>query len=315
MGNASGLVTALILSRSQYTEDTLDEAVSRGVKQYVILGAGMDTFAFWRPDLLEHLQVYLGSCAYICWEELNRPTFDSLQISRFEGVKPNESIILDISYTPSYLEFRLNKLLFGDWRPDYEQNKSQIDDEIVSMFVKWPLIISCSVKVKDMKHPFKPEYIIPQLLLQWITKNPSIDGIKYFSTKIVNETNNMSLYQNYVFPAKSNPKQGICEKLKKHFNITETVSWQLAMTQKNSYSDYQNNYLDSKEIELIKGLRVPYKTTDFGFIEYLLSKKMQAEPLESANSIKEHASRTNKATIQPLLYLPSTASLTAKNIP
>ena len=46
------------LSRSRYTEDSLEEAVSQGVQQYVILGAGMDTFAFRRPDMVEQLQVF-----------------------------------------------------------------------------------------------------------------------------------------------------------------------------------------------------------------------------------------------------------------
>lgn len=34
-------------------EETLEKTVSQGVKQYVILGAGLDTFAFRRSDLME----------------------------------------------------------------------------------------------------------------------------------------------------------------------------------------------------------------------------------------------------------------------
>ncbi len=61
----------ITLSRSRYTEDQLEAAiasaspthsvghdVSQGVQQYVILGAGFDTFAFRRPDLLDRLQVF-----------------------------------------------------------------------------------------------------------------------------------------------------------------------------------------------------------------------------------------------------------------
>jgi methyltransferase (TIGR00027 family) len=36
-------------ARSRYTEDQLAEAVARGVTQYVVLGAGLDTFAFRNP--------------------------------------------------------------------------------------------------------------------------------------------------------------------------------------------------------------------------------------------------------------------------
>lgn len=46
------------ISRARYVEDTLEKAVRQGIKQYVILGAGMDTFAFRRPDLIERLEVF-----------------------------------------------------------------------------------------------------------------------------------------------------------------------------------------------------------------------------------------------------------------
>ncbi len=49
---------ALTISRSRYTEDCLMKAVGEGLKQYVILGAGMDTFAFRHPELMEKLRVF-----------------------------------------------------------------------------------------------------------------------------------------------------------------------------------------------------------------------------------------------------------------
>jgi methyltransferase (TIGR00027 family) len=48
----------IVLTRARYTEDALAAAVGQGVKQHVILGAGMDTFAFRRPDRLRQLQVF-----------------------------------------------------------------------------------------------------------------------------------------------------------------------------------------------------------------------------------------------------------------
>jgi methyltransferase (TIGR00027 family) len=46
------------LSRSRFCEDCLAEAIRQGARQYVILGAGFDTFAFRRPDLLARLRVF-----------------------------------------------------------------------------------------------------------------------------------------------------------------------------------------------------------------------------------------------------------------
>jgi len=44
------LLRANVLLRSRYTEDRLSAAVERGVTQYVILGAGYDTFALRQPE-------------------------------------------------------------------------------------------------------------------------------------------------------------------------------------------------------------------------------------------------------------------------
>ncbi|MEN6348624.1 MAG: SAM-dependent methyltransferase [Syntrophomonas sp.] len=47
-----------ILARARYVEDRLGEAVRQGVSQYVLLGAGLDTFAFRRPDLTDRIRVF-----------------------------------------------------------------------------------------------------------------------------------------------------------------------------------------------------------------------------------------------------------------
>ena len=44
--------------RTRFVEDAVEAAVLDGVGQYVILGAGLDSFAYRRPDLGEHLKVF-----------------------------------------------------------------------------------------------------------------------------------------------------------------------------------------------------------------------------------------------------------------
>src|SRR5262249_36495076 len=55
--------------------DRLQEAVNQGIQQYVILGAGFDTFAFRRPDLLAHLDVF----------EVDHPVTQSMKRQRITG--------------------------------------------------------------------------------------------------------------------------------------------------------------------------------------------------------------------------------------
>jgi methyltransferase (TIGR00027 family) len=49
---------AFIAVRSRYAEDQLAHAVERGVRQYVVLGAGLDTFAFRNPLRSTGLRVF-----------------------------------------------------------------------------------------------------------------------------------------------------------------------------------------------------------------------------------------------------------------
>ena len=47
-----------ICVRARLPEDIVEAAVADGVRQYVILGAGLDSFAYRRPDLLDRLRVF-----------------------------------------------------------------------------------------------------------------------------------------------------------------------------------------------------------------------------------------------------------------
>lgn len=49
---------ALFAARSRFAEDELAEAIKRGVRQYVILGAGLDTFAYRNPYPPSQLRVF-----------------------------------------------------------------------------------------------------------------------------------------------------------------------------------------------------------------------------------------------------------------
>jgi methyltransferase (TIGR00027 family) len=77
---------AVSLSRLRYTEDCLEQAVGQGAQQYVLLGAGLDTFAFRRPDLVNRLQVF----------EVDRPAT--------QGLKRQRLAMLNME-TPTHLHF------------------------------------------------------------------------------------------------------------------------------------------------------------------------------------------------------------------
>ena len=65
-------VSLCVLLRARYAEQALEAAVEKGIDQYVILGAGMDSFAFRRPDLVSRIDVF----------EIDHPVTQSLKLAR-----------------------------------------------------------------------------------------------------------------------------------------------------------------------------------------------------------------------------------------
>jgi len=55
---ATSPARASMVARARLIEDLVVEQAGRGVRQYVILGAGLDTFAQRRPDVASGLQVF-----------------------------------------------------------------------------------------------------------------------------------------------------------------------------------------------------------------------------------------------------------------
>lgn len=57
-GRIARSMRAYMAMRSRYAEDRLAEAVARGAGQYVVLGAGLDTFAYRNPYPADRLHVF-----------------------------------------------------------------------------------------------------------------------------------------------------------------------------------------------------------------------------------------------------------------
>ena len=56
--NGTKRVRASIVARARFVEDLVEEHNRRGVSQYVIIGAGLDTFAQRKPEIASKLQIF-----------------------------------------------------------------------------------------------------------------------------------------------------------------------------------------------------------------------------------------------------------------
>ncbi|WP_339292438.1 class I SAM-dependent methyltransferase [Paenibacillus sp. FSL W8-0187] len=99
--------TSLFLSRARYAEDKLKDAINRGIKQYIILGAGMDTFAQRNPNLTEQLQIF----------EIDHPATQRFKRNRLKDLgleQPDNLNFVPVDFTKDQLE---NVLLDASYDP------------------------------------------------------------------------------------------------------------------------------------------------------------------------------------------------------
>lgn len=200
--------------------------------------------------------LYLGKTIYVAWEELKRPNLDEFQVVRLQATKP----------------LKLLSLTGEEW------GSNSYHRTPYKYLMTWPIIAACSIKVSNYDDAFKSEYIIPQLLLQWVRNNNElVDGIMYNSTHIPNKklTTEGQLY-NVVLPVRENNEKGICSHLAGCFQTTETISKQLidytTGEQTFGYSNTERQAINNKmpDLEIIPGQKFPYSYSVLGMMELKL---------------------------------------------
>jgi hypothetical protein len=215
--------------------------------------------------------LYLGSSPLICWEELNRPNKDKMHTSLF--VANDRLNFLDLSVPPIVFVERAQEIFENIYGPS-EEATNQLNELYNTMklyVLLWPLIASCSIRVKNRSDPFKPEYIVPQLLLQWVQQSDKYDGICYFSTKIKHYNfQNIAHFRNYALPVKSCKDEGYCTDIQNLFlQWSEGVPWPIFELYKGILPGGKNGKGDA-EIEFIDNIKIYYHQTDFCKLESFL---------------------------------------------
>jgi methyltransferase (TIGR00027 family) len=98
-----------VAARSRYAEEELALDVRRGVRQYVILGAGLDTFAYRNPHPEGVLHVF----------EVDHPTTQAWKRARLKEI----GITLPSNLTFAPVDFETQTLAEGLWGAGYDPGK------------------------------------------------------------------------------------------------------------------------------------------------------------------------------------------------
>lgn len=98
--------------RSRITEDRLHSSALHGVKQYVMLGAGLDSFAYRRPTSLEHVAVF----------EIDHPTTQEWKRQRLReigSIIPENVHFIPVDFETESLVEKLKQSAFDPQLPTF----------------------------------------------------------------------------------------------------------------------------------------------------------------------------------------------------
>lgn len=177
--------------------------------------------------------LYLGTSLELCYEEIPHNPHEQFALaSRFQLERNFEYNNTEIKVIE--LAIKPQDFLFQQNRVDNFRNTRTIPTHVLSRvdvreaYLLWyPLIAACSFIRANKKDPFAAEYIIPQLLMQWVRteigtskqEHNRLVGIRYFSCASV-KASDMGF--NYVFPASGEQtKASFCPILSSAFKLTK----------------------------------------------------------------------------------------------
>lgn len=169
-----------------------------------------------RYSIPGHPSLYLSDSLELCIEEVNVKS--NLLFSRFELSQEN-NIKLEVVDLSLQIE-DIIKLLEGNLN-----YYSSCEELIFGFLMRFPIQIACSFIRTDRTNSFAVEYVIPQLVMQWVKSNADekiIIGIKYKSCA---NKYSFKLGNNYVFPSSGIEKDNkkFCPNLSDKFYLTEPL--------------------------------------------------------------------------------------------
>ena len=194
--------------------------------------------------------LYLSNKVYGCWEEMGRPVFGTIMVSKL--ISQQEFRVLDLRI-PSEVA----------WREDMKR-----------CVVFFPLVIASMVRVKNAKDSYKPEYLIPQLLTEWVISrnrnskpDEEIIGILFTSTRKNKDFDYPdNSYDNYAIPVlKPLSSKKYCRRLSELFHLSVPSYYDLEVL-KHGSGISGGIYDLGKEPQ-----EENYRTSHFGEMEVFLS--------------------------------------------
>lgn len=181
--------------------------------------------------------LYLGDSINLCWEEINKSKKD-IFASRF-NFKCSQDFLRPLNIT-----------IPEPFTEEIYYLENQVHDDAFSFLITFPVIQLCLFKVKDesIKDNFKPEYIIPQLLMQFMREEGFFNSVVYSTTKTI-DNKSSKLNHNLVLPARRIGNKGFCPELMN--NIKVSIPLPISCFDTDSFNTTESELLTKEAILLV----------------------------------------------------------------
>lgn len=166
-----------------------------------------------RYSLAGHPCLYLASTLYMSWQECGYPHKYYYSEFQYQPTTLANDQWLFITF--------LSPQRIARWFMYIDSNETRYLDRARSALLTYPLVFACSIVNLNGDSVFKPEYVVPQMLTQWVYRHyDTIKGVKYFSCCDTNDSRVFDGY-NVVLPVKNiDYRRGLSKDLVSRFKVT-----------------------------------------------------------------------------------------------
>ena len=197
-----------------------------------------------RYSLSGHPCLYLANYLEIAWSECGYPSQFYYSEFRYDYEK-------DMNDDWKFITLISSRTFAQDFLVAMNpKNDETLLQWTIRYLTTYPLILACSVVNLNGNSVFKPEYIIPQMLLQWVQRNyGKVHGITYFSCIASDDLRRINGY-NVVIPANDINRRGYGKNLIDKFRVSKPIYCDNLLSQKDALlvSDFKNNLLSNFNI-------------------------------------------------------------------
>jgi hypothetical protein len=165
--------------------------------------------------------LYAASSVYLAYQELRNPGWTpSLYAAKLQAIRNEigQIVLLD-------LRNHVNEM-----RRKHLDRPHSYDGQLIKFFATWPLMMATSVPVRD-SDKFHEEYVIPQLVLEWVNntsrgagRDKFFSGIAFSSSRVSQADPAYANDYNVVIPAHSSAPRGLCSVRTKQIRVSSPIT-------------------------------------------------------------------------------------------